>query len=246
MSEWKAKRFWTSAEIATQDGGFAVRLDGRPVKTPAKAPLVVPTKDMAHAIAAEWDAQDDVIDPHTMPVTRAANAAIDKVRHQHAEVAQMIADYGDADLLCYRAASPVELVQRQSESWDPLLDWAAAAFGVRLHTVTGVMHAPQDQDALATLAGHVHKMDAFTLTAFHDLVSLSGSLIIGFAALTDYRAPEGLWQVSRVDEMWQAELWGIDEEASEHAARKECDFLAAKRFHNLAGAWKPSLFGQVT
>jgi chaperone required for assembly of F1-ATPase len=233
MSEWKAKRFWKAAEVDARDDGFAVRLDGRPVKTPAKAPLLVPTLSMARAIAAEWDAQDDVIDPHSMPVTRAANAAIDKVRHQHAEVAQMIADYGDADLLCYRAASPVELIQRQAQAWDPLLDWAADSFSVRLHTVTGVMHAPQDQADLAVLAGHVHKMDAFVLTAFHDLVSLSGSLIIGFATLSGYRAPEELWQISRVDELWQQELWGVDEEAAEHAARKENDFLAAKRFHDL-------------
>jgi chaperone required for assembly of F1-ATPase len=233
MSEWKAKRFWKAAEVDARDDGFAVRLDGRPVKTPAKAPLLVPTLSMARAIAAEWDAQDDVIDQHSMPVTRAANAAIDKVRHQHAEVAQMIADYGDADLLCYRAASPVELIQRQAQAWDPLLDWAADSFSVRLHTVTGVMHAPQDQADLAVLAGHVHKMDAFVLTAFHDLVSLSGSLIIGFATLSGYRAPEELWQISRVDELWQQELWGVDEEAAEHAARKENDFLAAKRFHDL-------------
>lgn len=233
MSEWKAKRFWKTAEVDARDDGFAVRLDGRPVKTPAKAPLVVPTEDMARAIAVEWDAQEDVINPHSMPVTRAANAAIDKVRHQHAEVAQMIADYGDADLLCYRAASPVELIQRQAQAWDPPLDWAADTFGVRLHTVTGVMHAPQDQANLAVLAGHVHKMDAFVLTAFHDLVSLSGSLIIGFATLSGYRTPEELWQISRVDELWQQELWGVDEEAAEHAARKESDFLAAKRFHDL-------------
>jgi chaperone required for assembly of F1-ATPase len=236
MSEWKAKRFWTSADIAPEDDGFSVRLDGRPVKTPAKAPLVVPTSDMARAIAAEWDAQVDVIDPHSMPVTRSANAAIDKVRHQHAEVAQMLADYGDADLLCYRAASPVELIHRQSEAWDPLLDWAEATFGARLRTVTGVMHAPQDQTALAALTGPVHKMDAFTLTAFHDLVSLSGSLVIGFAALTGHRPPDELWQLSRLDEQWQAELWGVDEEAAEQAARKESDFLAAKRFHDLSGA----------
>lgn len=236
MSEWKAKRFWKTAEVDARDDGFAVRLDGRPVKTPAKAPLVVPTEDMARAIAAEWDAQEDVINPHSMPVTRAANAAIDKVRHQHSEVAQMLADYGDADLLCYRAASPVELIRRQSEAWDPLLDWAEATFGVRLRTVTGVMHAPQDEAALAALTGPVHKMDAFTLTAFHDLVSLSGSLVIGFAALIGHRPPEALWQLSRVDEQWQAELWGVDEEAAEQAALKESDFLAAKRFHDLSGA----------
>ncbi|HKL45932.1 MAG TPA: ATP12 family protein [Roseovarius sp.] len=234
MSEWKARRFWKAAEAVPEGGGFTVRLDGRPVKTPAKAALVVPSHAMAQAIAAEWDAQGEQIDPRAMPVTRAANAAIDKVAQQHPEVAQMIADYGDSDLLCYRAESPVELVERQRQEWDPLLDWAADALGARLRPVTGVMHAPQDGAALATLSRQVHAMDAFTLTAFHDLVSLSGSLVIGFAALHESRDIAALWQASRVDETWQEELWGPDEEAREHAARKESDFHAAKRFHDLA------------
>ncbi|MEE4347985.1 MAG: ATP12 family chaperone protein, partial [Paracoccaceae bacterium] len=114
MSEWKAKRFWKAATPVETEGGFTVQLDGRAVKTPAKTPLVVPTRAMAAAIAAEWDAQEGAIDPRTMPVTRSANAAIDKVATQHAEVAQMIADYGDSDLLCYRAPGPVELIERQA------------------------------------------------------------------------------------------------------------------------------------
>ena len=235
MSEWKAKRFWKSADVAETEGGFTVHLDGRAVKTPAKAPLVVPTRAMAQAIATEWDAQDGHIDPNSMPVTRAANAAIDKVTHQHAEVAQMIAGYGDTDLICYRADSPAELVARQAEAWDPLLDWAADTLGARLKPVTGLMHSPQDPKALAALAQRVHQMDAFRLTAFHDLVGLSGSLIIGFAALHDLHKIEALWQVSRIDETWQEELWGVDEEAREQAAKKESEFLAAKSFYDLAG-----------
>ena len=241
MSEWKAKRFWKAAEAVREEDGFTVRLDGRAVKTPAKAPLIVPTAQMAQAIAAEWDAQEDVIDPGTMPVTRAANAALDKVRHQHGEVAQMIADYGDSDLLCYRAESPAELVQRQSRAWDPLLDWAASELGARLRPVTGVMHAPQDRAALQALSARVHKMEAFTLTAFHDLVSLSGSLVIGFAALHELHDTATLWRLSRIDETWQEEQWGIDDEAAEHAARKESDFYAAKRFHDLAQAPRDAL-----
>lgn len=235
MSEWKAKRFWKSADVAEEDGGFTVRLDGRGVKTPAKSPLVVPTPEMAQAIAAEWDAQEDVIDPGSMPVTRAANAALDKVRPQQAEVARMIAGYGDSDLLCYRADSPAELVQRQAEAWDPLLDWAARDLGARLRPVTGVMHAPQDAAALRALSDRVHGMEAFTLTAFHDLVSLSGSLVIGFAALHDLHDMATLWRLSRIDETWQEQQWGVDEEAAELAARKESDFFAARVFYNLAG-----------
>jgi chaperone required for assembly of F1-ATPase len=234
MSEWKAKRFWKEARVVEAEGGYAVVLDGKGVKTPAKRALVVPTQAMARAIAEEWDAQEGKIDPNRMPVTRSANAAIDKVAVQHAEVAQMLAEYGDSDLLCYRADSPVELVARQAEAWDPLLDWADERFGARLVPVSGVMHQPQSPMALAALGQQVHDMDNFTLTAFHDLVSLSGSLIIGLAALHELREPQDLWQLSRVDERWQEDQWGIDEDAATTAQRKEKEFLHACSFHFLA------------
>jgi chaperone required for assembly of F1-ATPase len=234
MTEWKAKRFWKTATVAAAPGGYTVQLDGRPVKTPAKAPLEVPTEALAAAIAAEWDAQEGEVDPGAMPATRSANAAIDKVRPQHAAVAEMIAAYGDTDLLCYRADAPEGLVQRQAEAWDPLLAWAERDLGARLRPVTGVMHAPQDAAALAALTAQVRAMDAFALTAFHDLVSLTGSLILGFAAVHDQHPPETLWALSRLDETWQEEFWGVDEEARQTALRKQSDFLHAKRFHDIS------------
>lgn len=234
MSEWKARRFWNEARVTQADGGFSVALDGRPVKTPAKAPLVVPTAQMAEAVAAEWDAQQDEIQPATMPVTRAANAAIDKVAAQHAEVAAMIAAYGDSDLLCYRADSPQELAARQAAAWDPFLDWADRTFGARLIPVVGVMHAPQAPEALRRLGEPVHAMDPFSLTAFHDLVSLSGSLVLGLAAVHEAEDIGALWRLSRIDETWQEEQWGVDEEARAQAEVKESEFHAAKRFHDLA------------
>ena len=124
MSEWAAKRFWTETTVTEHPEGFGVALDGRAVKTPAKAALTVPTRAYAEAIAAEWDAQDGAIKPHTMPVTRSANAAIDKVAHQHPEVVTHVCEFGGTDLLCYRAASPERLVALQAEAWDPVLDWA--------------------------------------------------------------------------------------------------------------------------
>lgn len=234
MSEWKLKRFWQAANVAEAEGGYAVQLDGRPVKTPAKTALVVPTKALADQIAAEWDAVDEKIDPAAMPFTRSSNAAIDKVVHQRAEVADMLAAYGDADLTCYRANAPEGLIARQAELWDPLLDWAETTFGARLIPVQGVMHAPQNPQALRVLSDQVHALDVFALTAFHDLVSLSGSLVIGFAALHDVQDPQSLWRLSRVDEQWQEDQWGKDEEAQEMAARKESDFLHAHRFFNLS------------
>lgn len=234
MSGWKLKRFWDAANVRRTDEGFAVELDGRPVRTPAKAPLILPTGALAERIAAEWDAVEGQINPGTMPFTRSANAALDKVIRQHAEVADMLAAYGDADLTCYRADGPQELIARQAEGWDPLLDWADTTLGARLVPVQGVIHAPQDPRALRVLADQVHALDAFALTAFHDLVSLSGSLVIGFAALHDLHPPGTLWRLSRVDELWQEEQWGEDEEAQEMAAKKESDFLHAKTFYNLS------------
>ena len=236
MSEWKAKRFWKEAQVVEAEGGYAVELDGRPVRTPLKSAMTLPSRAMAEAVAAEWDAQEGEIKPVSMPVTRAANAAIDKVTRQHGEVAEMLAAYGDSDLLCYRADSPQELVERQAEAWDPLLDWADATFGARLIPVEGVMHAPQNPRALERLAAPVHAMDAFRLTAFHDLVGISGSLVIGLAAIHEVKDIGTLWRLSRIDETWQEEQWGIDEDARAQAAMKESDFYAAKRFHDLAHA----------
>jgi len=236
MSGWTAKRFWKEATVEPEAGGFGVRLDGRAVKTPAKAPLVLPTRALAEAVAAEWDAQDEKIDPATMPFTRAANAAIDKVAVQFDEVAGLIAAYGETDLLCYRADGPEALTARQAEAWDPLLDWAEAALGARLTATAGVMHIAQPEPALDALRARVRSLDPFALTALHDLVGLSGSLIIGFAALENWSDADTLWHLSRIDEAWQEEQWGADEEAAELAARKKQEFLQALRFYTLSKA----------
>ncbi|MEP1611388.1 MAG: ATP12 family protein [Roseobacter sp.] len=234
MSEWKAKRFWTQASLKEQSNGFSVLLDGRSVKTPAKRALVVPTKGFAQAIAQEWDAQDEIIDPTSMPFTRSANAALDKVAVQHGEVADMLAAYADSDLLCYRADHPRALVERQTEQWDPILDWAHQMFGTRLHTRTGVMHAPQDAETIEKLSHQVHAMSVFQLAGFHDLVSLSGSLILGLAATRDLRTAGEIWAISRLDEIWQAQEWGADEEAEAAAAIKEAAFVHAKQVFDLS------------
>lgn len=233
MSGWAAKKFWKEAKAVEADGGYTVHLDGRAVKTPAKSPFVVPTLAMARAIAAEWDAQGEQVDPLSMPCTRSANAAIDKVSHQFDEVADMIAEYGDADLLCYRAESPVELAARQAEAWDPLLDWAAETLNARLEPRVGILHAPQSPDAMSSLRARVHALTPFQLTGFHDLVGISGSLIIGFAATAGYAPADDLFNLSRIDEAWQIEQWGDDEEATEIAEKKRGEFAHAFRFFSL-------------
>lgn len=236
MSDWKPKRFWKTATAAACEGGYTVLLDTRTVKTPAKAGLIVPTLAMAEAIAAEWDAQEELVDPGTMPVTRGANAAIDKVRVQRNEVVALLAEYGDSDLLCYRAAGPEGLVQMQAEGWDPMLDWAADTLGVRLFVGQGVMHVPQMSDALAKLNSEVNAFDDFALAAAHDLISLSGSLILALAVTRNATSVENAWMLSRIDEHWQIAQWGEDEEAAATEATKRAAFFDAARFYQLSQA----------
>ena len=231
MSGWVKKRFWKEAQVTQADGGFTVTLDGRAIKTPAKAALVVPTAALAQIIADEWNAQPERIDPGLMPATRAVNAAIDKVTGQRAEVAKLVAAYGDSDLVCYRATDPEALVAREAAAWDPILDWAAHRYGYRPVTRTGVMHAPQPAALLASLEADVARFDPFALTALHDLVSMSGSLLIGLAVTDRFAPPETLWQASRVDEDWQIEQWGEDDEATALAEGRRQSFMEAARFY---------------
>lgn len=227
------KRFWKDATVLEAPGGFTVVLDARPIKTPAKAALVVPTGAMAQAIADEWQAQGDQIDPQSMPMTRSANAAIDKVQTQFDEVAGLITAYAETDLLCYRAVSPVELVARQAAAWDPLLAWSSARWGIEWQVTAGIMPVAQAPETLAVLRAHVTGFTPFELTAFHDLVAMSGSLVIGLAVTEGHAPADALWDVSRIDEAWQAELWGADDEAEATAALKRAAFSHAAQFLRL-------------
>jgi chaperone required for assembly of F1-ATPase len=236
MSEWAMKRFWTSADVAEADGGFAVVLDGRPVKTPAKQGLILPTKALAQAVAEEWDAQEEKVDPEAMPLTRLSNSAVDKVAKQHGDVAAMLAEYGGSDLLCYRAERPDELIRRQSAAWDSMLGWARDTHGIELVTQGGVMPVAQPDASLAKMSELTHALDPFELTAFHELVTLSGSWILGYAALTELEAPDSLWNRTIVDELWQEEQWGADEEALESRDVKRAAFLIGHRYNVLCRA----------
>lgn len=233
MTEWAAKRFWTLTGISAVKDGYGVRLDGRPIRTPAKVPLILPTRALAEAIAREWDAQEDVIDPNSMPLTRAANSAIDKVTPQYDSVAGIVSAYGDSDLLCYRAEAPEALQQRQAAAWDPLLRWANDTYDAPLTVTGGVMHVGQAKDSLARLDAAVRAFSPWELTALHDLVALSGSLVIGLAAAAGAVPAPELWEHSRIDEDWQQEQWGVDEEAAEQAQLRQQGFLQAMHFLEL-------------
>ncbi len=233
MSGWVAKRFWKTAQVVEVVGGWTVRLDARAVKTPAKADLVVPVRALAAAIAAEWNAQPERIDPLTMPFTRAANAAIDKVAPQLAEVVALTAAYGGTDHLCYRAERPAELIRRQVEGWDPVLAWAGDVLGAPLRTATGVAHCDQPAASLERHTAWVAALTPHELTALHELVSLSGSLVLGIAVCEGRLAPDAAWRLSRIDEDFQTEQWGADELAAEAAAIKREAFLQAHRLWSL-------------
>lgn len=230
MSEWAPKRFYKDARVGPEAEGFAVRLDGRPVRTPGKRPVVMPTRAMAEAVADEWRAQAERIDPRTMPWTRSVNSAIDKVAPQRDEVMEFLAGYAGTDLLCYRAERPEALVARQREAWDPVLDWLTRRYDVRFRVTSGVMPIEQDADLQLRLARTMEPMSAFGLTGFHDLVTLSGSFALALAAAEDFRPAEEIWSLSRIDETWQSEQWGVDEEAAATEAVKRQAFLHAAFF----------------
>ena len=229
MSEWAPRRVWTRTAAEPVAGGWQVTLDGKPIRTPGKLPLVLPTEALARAIAAEWDAQTDRIDPGAMPLTRAANSAIEKVAPQFAAVADMLAEYGGTDLLSYRADHPEVLAARQAAEWDPLIDWAAVALKAPLRITEGVIPVPQDPAALARLRDRLDRLTPWQLTALHDLVTLPGSLILGLAVLEGRIDAATAHRLARLDEDYQAEQWGRDDEAEAAAAARLDAMRVAER-----------------
>ncbi len=212
------------------DGGIGVRLDGRPIKTPAKAALLLPTAALAEAIAGEWRAQKQDIDPLAMPLTRLANTAIDRVAPRRAEVIEEILAYGGSDLVCYRVERPAELAARQASVWQPLLDWLAAQHGARLETLFGVTHQAQPQAALDALGRAVDCFADMELAALHSATSASGSLVVALALAARRIDAEAAFTASQLEEAFQAERWGEDEEAAQRQAELRADLAAAADF----------------
>ena len=230
MSEWAAKRFYKTASVEAEDAGFSVRLDGRPIRTPSRHALTLPTERMAQRIAEEWLAQEEKIDPQSMPWTRSANSAIDKVSAQRSEIEAHLIEYAGTDLLCYRAESPAALAERQANAWGPVLDWAADRFNARFQITSGVMPVLQNAEVTTNLAHYMQPMSDFQLTGFYDLVTLSGSYVLGVASAESLHSADHVWQLSRIDEDWQEEQWGVDVEASKAAQLKKDAFLHAWEF----------------
>lgn len=224
------KRFYTTASVIEDQEGYGIALDGRPVRTPGRAPLIVPTQALAEAIAGEWNAQGETIDPRSMMLTGLANAAIDRVAADPVAFSVDLAAYGESDLTCYRADSPAPLVARQAAAWDPLLHWAQSRFDIAFVTVTGVMHRPQHPLTVERLANATAARDPFALAALSPLVTISGSLVAALALAESAFEPEAIWDAVTVDERWQAEQWGEDALEQQAQAARRADFLAAARF----------------
>lgn len=227
------KRFYKEASVAPAEGGFTILLDGRPVRTPARRALVLPTEALAQAVAAEWQGQGDNIDPRAMPLTGLANAALDRVAEDPAAFAASLARYGESDLLCYRAEGPDSLVRRQDEIWNPLLDWARRRFDVDFALVCGIMHQPQADATLERLAAAVASRGAYELAGLSPLVTISGSLLSALALAEKAIDVDTAWTAATLDEAWQAEQWGEDSEAKKALDARRADFQAAHRFLQL-------------
>jgi chaperone required for assembly of F1-ATPase len=226
-------RFYDKAAVATVPDGYTVLLDGRPVRTPGKRALAVPTMALAEAIADEWRRQGHRIDPASMSQTRLANSVIDAVVQRMAEVRADALKYAGTDLICYRAEHPVELVALQRAHWDPILAWAWQALGAAFLTAGGIAHRAQPQSALDAVGRRLDALDAFRLAAVHELTTLSGSVLIALAVLDGRLASDAAWAAAHVDEDWQIRHWGEDFEAAERWRRRRRDFDAAARLIRL-------------
>lgn len=227
------KRFWTRAEAVPRDSGWAVELDGKPLRTPARASLIVPTEALAREIAAEWAAVGDRVDPRSMPLTGLANGAVDRVTPERGVFAASLARYAEADLACYRAEAPRELVSRQAESWDALLAWARRRFDVDFRTTCGIVHVPQPAATVERLAHAVATLDPFRLAALSQLVTIGGSLLAALAVVEGALTAEDAWLAVSIDERWQLEQWGSDAEAEAALENRRRDFFAAAKFVQL-------------
>jgi chaperone required for assembly of F1-ATPase len=220
------RRFYENATVSETPDGCAVRLDGKPVHTPARRLLAAPTMALAEALAAEWNAQADVVDPAKMPLTRLANAIIDGVAQTPQPVAGEIKKYLASDLLFYRAGTPQGLVERQARHWDPILQWAAEALGAKFHLGEGVVHVAQPEAALAAARAAVPD-DPWRLGAAHVITTLTGSALIALAMARAQLSAEAAWHAAHVDEDWNMEQWGRDEMAMQRREFRHAEFQAA-------------------
>jgi chaperone required for assembly of F1-ATPase len=230
------KRFWKNATVAEAEGGWTVALDGKPIRTPAKNPLVVPSRALAEAIAAEWNEQGEEVRPASMPLMRLASTALDLVEKRHGAVVAEIAKYAETDLVCYRAEHPPELAHRQQAAWGPLLDWAMLRYDAPLSVTSGVIPAAQSPASIKVFRAAVAAYGALELTALHAATTACGSIVLGLALAEGRIDAEEAYRLSQLDETFQIEQWGEDAEAARRRASLREDIRNAARFLALARA----------
>ena len=221
------KRFWKDVAITPERG---IALDSRPVRTPGRLALILPSDALADAVAEEWRAVEGEIDPRNMPLTGLANTAIERVAPDPAPFAAGLAAWGESDMLCYRAESPEPLVARQAAAWDPLLEWARTRYDVHFVVTAGIMHQPQPPATLARLGEAVAARSAFELAPLAPIVTITGTLVGALALIEGAADAATLWTAAHIDEDWQAELWGRDPLALAAYEERQRDFAAAVRF----------------
>jgi chaperone required for assembly of F1-ATPase len=230
------KRFYQKAQPATRAGGYAVTLDGKPIKTPGKRDLFVPSEALAAAIAEEWNAQETEVRASTMPLTRLATTAVDRVATQRDAIIRQTANYAATDLVCYRAGHPPALAARQHAVWQPLIDWAVLRYDAPLVVTSGVIPKSQSVESLRAFAAAVAEQDDFVLTALHVATAACGSLVIGLALIEGHLDAEEAFAASQVDESFQIEAWGEDTEQAKRRRTLAADIQAAARFIPLVRA----------
>ena len=224
----RRKRFYSDAGVGEADGGFTVTLDGKPIKTPSGRTVIVPVRTLAETIAAEWQAQGEFIEPLTMPVTRFANSVVQGVIDNIAAVSDDVAKYFASDLLFYRAGHPLELAAREAAHWDPILFWAAETLGAHFMLAEGVMHVRQPDPAIAAARGALPD-DPWQIAALHVITTLTGSALMALALFHGVIEPDQAWAAAHVDEDWNVEKWGVDEEVANKRLSRYVDFEAANR-----------------
>ena len=225
------KRFYTSAGVAEADGGFAVTLDGKPIRTPSGRQVVAPRRGIAEAIAAEWNAQGEMINLLTMPLTRFANSVVEAVADRADAVADDVAKYLSTDLLFYRAGHPEALVAKEAAHWDPVLFWASETLGAHFILAEGIVHVAQPETAVAAVRG-AFPYDPWSIAALHVVTTLTGSALLALALAHGVRDADQVWAAAHVDEDWNIEKWGMDEEVAARRAARLVDFRAAVRILN--------------
>lgn len=234
MTAAPARRFYKTVSVAGQGAPYAVKLDDRPLRTPLKRPLELPSRALAEAVASEWGIQPEKIDPNTMPLTKLANTALDRVATDRERIIGEIVDFAGSDLVCYRAEKPQGLVERQAKAWQPVLDWARSAFATEFQVTEGVVHIAQPATSLGATRDYLSGKSSWALVALHNMTTLTGSALIAAMACENAIPASDAWEAAHVDEDWQIEQWGWDEEVRHRRNHRKREFDICLRFCELS------------